>query len=321
MPDLSVTLKPIYNHGPECGCWLHDAETRGDPTGTTTIRKRFEAEAARRFRRLRALIVKSIVEHDALGLGKFGPPENDNQIIRVVRDQALDPGQFAFTRAPDKVEGFMAWLRQQQQEQILGVQPGTPMVRAAEQAWASTYITAAYQKGIRDAGQKLRKAGADVAPSFVEQAFTRPIHADRVGLAYTRAFSELQGITETMDQQISRILAQGIAEGQNPAQIARNISNRVNNIGIHRARVMARTETIATHAEATLNGFEEAGIEGVEVEAEFATAGDARVCPQCEALEGNVYPMDRARGIIPVHPNCRCAFIPVVQDGTGIELR
>lgn len=321
---VSITLKPIYDHGLKCGCWLHDATTKRDPTGTTGIRRRFESEAARRFRVVKGLITRSLVESDALGIKKetLGVTQVQAQeAIIKIRDEALPPGAFAFERSQGKVAGFMSWLQQQQNEQVLGIISGTPMERAAETAWTRTYIESSYQKGIRDAGQKLRQAGADVAPSFVEQAFTRPIHADRVGLAYTRVFSELRGITEAMDQQISRILAQGLAEGQNPMVIARRINERVDKIGITRARVLARTETISAHAQATLNGFEEAGIQGVEVEAEFATAGDTRVCPQCEALEGKIYPMDEARGIIPVHPNCRCAFLPVVQDGTGIELR
>jgi hypothetical protein len=41
------------------------------------------------------------------------------------------------------------------------------------------------------------------------------------------------------------------------------------------------------------------------------TAGDDRVCEDCEdiAAEGP-YDLDTAKGLIPAHPNCRCAFIP-----------
>lgn len=284
-------------------CEHHDSRVdRRDPTGTRSIVNRFDADLGRRFRSLKGLIVESLVSNDALGLKKS---VGDSAIVRSVRDEALPSRAFAFSRSQDKVAGFMGWLRQQQDERVLGVFPGTPMERAAETAWTNTYIESSYQKGIRDAGSKLRAAGATVASSWVEQAFTRPIHADRLGLAFTRTFSELKGITEAMDQQISRILAQGLAEGQNPMVIARRINSEAfDRRAIVRSRVLARTEVIAAHAEATLNGFEEAGIEGVEVEAEFATAGDDRVCPECEALEGRVVPISEAHGIIPVHPNC-----------------
>lgn len=297
---------------------FHDVSRRRDPTGTTSLRKRFEGDMTRRFRRLKGLITASLVKNDALGLGKF---KVEDSIVKIMRDEALEPGQFAFTRSSQKVSGFMEWLKQQQSEGVLDVLPGTPLQNAAENAWTNTYVEASYQKGIRDAGQKLRQAGAQVAPAWIEQAFTRPIHADRIGLIYTRTFAALQGITDEMDRQISRVLANGIANGDNPLKIARDLNNRVDKIGITRARVVARTEVISAHAEATLNGFQEAGVEGVEVEAEFNTAGDDKVCPKCEALDGKVYPMDEARGIIPVHPNCRCAFLPLVKNGTGIELQ
>jgi hypothetical protein len=42
-----------------------------------------------------------------------------------------------------------------------------------------------------------------------------------------------------------------------------------------------------------------------------ATAGDDKVCPICEDIEENgPYTINEARGLIPAHPRCRCAFIP-----------
>lgn len=283
-------------------CSLHaHANDRTDPTRTTTLRRQFMGEASRRFRRLKGRINKVIVEEDGFGL-------KTNQ-------------RFAFERSDQKVEAFMSWLRDAQRDEILTVREGTPQARAARQAWTSTYIETAYQKGVSQAAGQMRKGGVEVDQRWIDAAFNRPIHADRVGLAYIRAYDQLEGITQAMDQQISRELAQGIAEGLNPETIASRINGRVDAIGRTRARMMARTEVISAHAEANLNAYEEAGIQGVEAKAEFSTAGDDRVCPECEALEGTVYSMSEARGIIPVHPNCRCTWLPVIENGSGIELR
>lgn len=309
-----MALTCTHNHA------LTDARRRQDPTGTTKLRRRFEAELTRRFRRLKGLVLESLVRNDALGISKFKPLPQQTNVVPIIRDEAISPGQFAFTTSPDKVGAFMRWLKQQERDGIFEIQEGTPLESAARNSWSSVYIRNAYQKGIEDAGRKLRQGGADVAPSWIEGAFTRPIHADRVGLAYTRTFSQLQGITESMDQQISRILATGLANGDNPMKIARAINNRVDAIGITRARVLARTEVISAHAQATLNGFEEAGIEGVEVEAEWLTAQNP--CPLCiEAEKKNPYTIQESRGLIPRHPNCLCTWGPVVVNGTGIELR
>lgn len=305
------------DHDPGCTCGHHlnDAARRVDPTGTTGIRKSFEADLVRRFKRLRRLIVEAVGENDALGLA----PKNRLQVR--LGDQAPPRNAFSFARSDQKVQLFMEWLRAEQARGIFEIQPGTSIESAAATAWTNTYIDSAYRKGIRDAGRKLREGGATVAESWTESFFNRPIHADRVGLIYTRTFSDLKGVTDVMDTQISRILAEGIANGQGPMQIAREMANRVDKIGITRARVIARTETIKAHADATLNAYAEAGIEGVEVEAEFTTAGDSGVCEECAALEGKTYAIAESRGIIPVHPSCRCSWSPKVVNGTGIELR
>jgi SPP1 gp7 family putative phage head morphogenesis protein len=280
-----------------------------DPTHTTGIRKAFERDMLRRFKKLRRDIVTTIAKNDAFGL-RSG--------IRV-----NEPGrqfQFAFPRAADKVSAFMEWLQQQQNATVLELQRGATLRTAAERSWANVYIDGAYQRGIRQAGQELRAAGATVSDRYLDASFNLPVHADRVGLIYTRTYSDLRGITEAMDTQISRILAQGLIDGLGPMELARDIVDRVDGIGIARARTLARTEIIAAHAEASLNSYEEAGLEGVAVTAEFSTANDNAVCPECEELEGKTFLIEEARGVIPVHPNCRCAFIPNIEDARSIVL-
>lgn len=311
-----------------------------DPTRTRMIRQAFEAEVLRRFRELIDLIEQQVVELDGFGLEPSGlkaaahvSPAAGPETLRAVHEMALavhkstvgaqltvHRPRFDFPRSDQKVAAFMQWLKDAQRARILGVSEGVPLERAAASAWTSKYIESAYQRGIAETGAKLRAAGADVAPEWVSRAFNRPIHADRVGLIYTRVFSELRDVTEVMDEQISSVLARGLAEGRNPLEIARTLRDRVEKIGITRARTIARTEVIAAHAEATLNGFEEAGIAGVEVEAEWLTAGDDKVCPLCEELEGRVFSLDEARNMLPRHPNCRCAWRPKVIAASGVTL-
>lgn len=284
-----------------CNSLAVHAELKRDPTRTTALRNRFSGDLSRRFRRLKGLINQAIVADDGFGL-------------------RANRGRFEFERSADKVTAFMDWLRQQQDREILEVTTGPGQSVSGETAWTSVYVRSAYQRGVAQAAANLRKAGAGVSQRWIDAAFMRPIHADRLGLAFTRVFTQLRGITETMDQQISLVLAEGLAEGAAPPEMARRINSRVDKIGLARARVLAQTETIAAHAEASLNSYTEAGVQGVEVEAEFATAGDAKVCPECEALEGEVFTMAAARGVIPVHPRCRCAWIPAIKNGTGIVL-
>lgn len=50
----------------------------------------------------------------------------------------------------------------------------------------------------------------------IDVIFNAPFYLERVGLVYTRTYTDLKGITDTMASQISRVLAQGMAEGRNP---------------------------------------------------------------------------------------------------------
>lgn len=296
---------PFFTHRARQVVTINVARRR-DPSRTATLRRRFEADLRQRFARLMKRIRREVAELDGFGLEPAGLKANR--------------GQFDFPRSAEKVAAFMAWLRAAARQEILSIGEGVPIESAAQSAWTRTYIETAYQRGIANAGANLRAAGAQVEQTWVLGAFNRPIHADRVGLIFTRVFRELDGVTEAMDKAISKVLAQGIAEGQSPLAIARVLNDRVRAIGLTRARTIARTEVIAAHADATLNAYTEAGIEGVEVEAEWSTTGDAKVCPLCRPLEGRVFSIEKARNMLPRHPNCRCAWRPKLVGGSGIVL-
>lgn len=283
-----------------------------DPTKTTRLRKQFAGEAAKRFRSLAGLIREAVVDEDVLAL-----KINDRD-----EGSGLSKRAFDFSRDSKKVDEFMAWLNEMAEREILDVRDGRPKDVASEDAWTAKYIKRAYHSGIKRAAQRLKKQGAEVSDSWVEEAMNREMHADAVGTLYTRAFRELRGITDELDKQISRELAEGLSKGEHPRKIAARLSDRTSKIGKTRARVLARTETINAFSESTLNSYEEAGLDEVEgePEAEFSTAGDSRVCPRCEGLSGRIFSLSEARGVIPVHPNCRCSWLPVIKDANGLKL-
>jgi SPP1 gp7 family putative phage head morphogenesis protein len=296
-----------------CGHGLTlNAARKVDPTRTLTLRRKYEADMVRRFKAVRRLIVEAVAVNDVFGLADPQP---------LVTIQNAPPRRaFAFGRSDAKVSAFMRWLNQAAAAGILELQLGTPLRSAGAQSWQAVYLQTAYQAGIQSAASNMRAQGATVEQEWISGAFLRPVHADRAGLIYTRAYNELEGITARMSAEISRTLAQGIAEGRGMRELSRTLADRVD-VGIKRARVLTRTEVINAHAEATLNSYTEAGLEGVTIDAEYTTADDNKVCPKCRKLEGNVYKIDEARGIIPVHPNCRCAWNPVVRDPSGVVLR
>lgn len=278
------------------------AHARTDPTKTTVLRRRFERDLVRRFRTIATLIKEGVRERDALKLNQPMPT-------------------FDFPTSPQKVAAFMRWLRRAQAQHILEITEGMPIENAAARAWTNVYVRSAYQKGLSQASSQAQVQGVDISERWIDAGFYRPIHADALGLIYTRTFSDLVGITQAMDTAISRVLAQGMSEGRGMEYMARELVKQVEGVGIVRARMLARTETIRSHATATLNTYKEFGAEGVHLLSEFSSTDDKARCPRCAALEGKVYTMQEAAGVIPVHPNCRCSWKPVIKNPKGLSFQ
>ena len=80
-----------------------------------------------------------------------------------------------------------------------------------------------------------------------------------------------------------------------------------------RSEMIVRTEIIRAHSEASLNSMEERHIGRAVARVEYSPAPD--VCPICIGqLQGQIFTVPEARGLIPVHVNCKCAWVPVVDE-------
>ena len=285
----------------------YNAVRRFDPTFTLTLQKQWIADLMRRWSTIQKDIRTSIVTYDVLGLKS---PENT---IGINEPQ---PYRFLFKTQPEKVAEFLEWLQEEMDALVLEVTAG-PAQYSTYSGWQNIYIDSSYKKGISAGLAALKKGGyiiadpADLAGvEGIQTLFNSTIHAERVGLIYTRAYQELKGITAAASQQISRTLAEGMAEGLGPMQMARNLVERVDKIGKTRSRILARTETIRAHHKGKIQMYREAGVVGVKVLAEWLTAGDDRVCPICAPQDGMVYPLSVVENMIPAHPQCRCTTIP-----------
>jgi len=156
-----------------------------------------------------------------------------------------------------------------------------------------------------------------------------------VGVLYSRVFEDLRGITTQMDTQISRVLSQGLIDGDGPRLLARKLVGTINGTGIgdlgltdtlgrfiparRRAEILARTEVIRAHHQATVQEYKNWRAENVYVVAEFLTAGDDRVCDRCAAIaaQGKTYTLEEIQNMIPVHPQCRCIALPVQKKNNN----
>lgn len=272
-----------------------------DPTQTITLRNSYEAAFYKRFRRVKGVLRTTVEENDALRIGAQSP--------RTVR-LASPRDDFNFEENAQKQAAFEEWLQGAIEDEIL--QPVGERALLQGQHYTGSFVRATVRKAIELARQRLRQAGFDVPDMSVDAVLNRPIHRSTLQTMYRRHFRALEGVTQEMDRQMSRTLTEGFAQGHHPRKMASALNDRIDKIGITGARRVAQTETIRTHAEATLNSYERSETEQVVKETEFSDSDDERVCEDCEDLDGTTYTVEEARGVIPVHPNCRCSFIPVL---------
>jgi SPP1 gp7 family putative phage head morphogenesis protein len=249
-----------------------------------------------------------VLHHDGSLENKPGPTQVENA-----------RRQYQFLTTPQKLKQFQNWLDQQVKAGLLQVTGNQ------NKPWTSTYVESAWRKGMVRAYMDVHKGELAAklpwyrgsGEQFVTDAFLQPELMSKVELLATRAFEGMKGVTATMSTQMSRILADGMSRGAGPAEIARQMRKTISTLSRDRAMTIARTEIIHAHAEGQLDGYKLMGISEVSAEVEWSTAGDELVCPKCDELNGEVYSIDEARGKIPLHPNCRCAWKPVVPKLKG----
>lgn len=369
MKRLSVTLGAAR---PDCKVLQAEDPTvmrvnalqSSDPTHTLTLRTEFARDMAARFGRVRSDIRTSILHtaddgHDCFGIEEAVPQVAAAMAIdRIKAYVALQavfsyasstpeqrrtlelnvpaaPRQFDFATTAEKVDAFMAWLEEQERNEIIEItyRPGTR--RGLYEAWTDVYVQSAYARGVVRGRAELRRAGYDVqsvadTPGGVANIMNQPFHADRVGALYTRVFEDLKTVQSQMNAAIRRQVAEGltvglsrgVAEGKNPRVIARelykDVEHHLDKIGVTRARVIARTEVIRAHHIATIYEYRQADAEMmVGVQAEWSTAGDHRVCQYCAGLEGQQFTLNEIEDKIPAHPNCRCVALPIIVHKEG----
>ena len=320
-----------------------------DPTRTLTLRSKFVREWNARMARLTTAVMTSVVTNDALGL------EQLNAQPRVQADDGPKiipgkPGEWTYRWSQDRIKAFLQWLDEAVNKSLLEVvvRPGTN--RPGGEPWSDYYIRSAYQSGLQRTmaevkrrsntlAQQLGLAESAFMPAFtstgkaVSALMMQPFHADRLALMYTRTFEELKGITTDMSKQMAQILTKGMAQGLNPREMGKALAEKVPGIAESgalrkaqvRGQLIARTEVIHTHAQATLNEFyalEEASdtvflVRWLATKDTRTRPAHARLVDPHEGYDGLVMTKEEAYGRVG-RPNCRCCLVPYIPEVEGM---
>jgi SPP1 gp7 family putative phage head morphogenesis protein len=136
----------------------------------------------------------------------------------------------------------------------------------------------------------------------------------KIGVLVEKAKGEFKGVSDATNQQIRRVISDGMVNEQSLKTVSRSIQDATEGIGENRARLIAKNETMLAIREATKDRYDEAGAERYErLEAE-----DERTCEYCSSIDGKICTRAEADEIdANMHPGCRGNWI-ISEESLGI---
>jgi len=269
-----------------------------DPTHTSRLRQIFRGEAQRRVRTLLTATREMLVEQ-----GAFQKVGVHHPMMAV---------QFFARQLPSaaglQLDMFTHWFNNACYSYIV-----------AEANWLKPHVDRAYQHGL-NAGEKITKIKVLASPDHVYYATYK---------------NELEGIVDATVQQATRSLTKGLLNQERPPTLYRRVVSVSMKTLEPRLRMLGHHIIVQQHNLGLLTQFKAVGVKQVSVIPEtlpkkFArarrrhdhavhdqdlvevlTAGDDDVCEDCEDYaDAGPYEIEEVEADLPLHPNCRCAYIP-----------
>lgn len=242
-----------------------------DPTHTEKLRRSFCAAAIVRLNQTRAAMRKAVIDHDVLG---------------------LRGSMMAYHTEEVRLTAFNKWFEM-------------TTIMYFDGGWLDRYIEQGWDSGSNAASE--------------EVGVNAPYHLPRALIQLGR--QEISGILAALTQQVSRSASYMIETKPVPPRAFRCMVQPFDSI---RKRLIDFTEwmTVKAHNDAKLAVYEINGIDELRLIPEMVhvvtdarnlagirTAGDDRVCDRCNHMaQRSPYTLARAKGLIPLHPRCRCSW-------------
>jgi len=153
----------------------------------------------------------------------------------------------------------------------------------------------------------------------------KPLDFRNMQFLQNYTFNEVSNRFEDLKATMRRRLIEGSQLGLNPKKVARLIAGDLNDYKTN-WELIAITETARAESQGRLQEFADEDI----AYAIGSTAHDMRVCPKCQQLiEGQVVSVADTVGVsnygkkqadwvacIPLHPRCRCVWLPYIPGET-----
>jgi SPP1 gp7 family putative phage head morphogenesis protein len=270
-----------------------------DPTGQAGNRLRAKREISRRVRSLREPVLQILdsfpVESITINKTRYEYQVNPERLASL-----FDELQLYFYQALELETFSRGWF-------------------------LSEYLGAAWQQGTAKAFSRLKTLAEAVAPDRAElmqldSVLTSPEYAQRFDNIAARAFENMKGFAGQAATDLGRILGEGVALGQSPRTIARDIRKKFDQIEGYRALRIARTEVNHSFTEARYEQTKDVRDRlGLEVRQMHVSALVDSTRPTHAERHGKLYTLEQQRewwseGSRRI--NCLCSTVEVVMiDG------
>lgn len=154
-----------------------------------------------------------------------------------------------------------------------------------------------YKSNLKEMGLDFTILSEQQARAIASQNWTGIKFSDRIW-----------GNANDFNTRVMNDIEEMVIGGRSPDKLKKKLIEDFS-IKFHEADRLIRTEASHVYNSAALQSYIDAGC----AEVDFLAESDC--CDLCEPYSGKRYPVDDAP-VIPVHPNCRCTYLPVVPGIT-----
>lgn len=168
---------------------------------------------------------------------------------------------------------------------------------------ATPILTECFNKAVK-AGKQLIEP---VNPHKDAPELINVLNPQAVEWLKTRITWAAEQIGESLSKDLASALTEGFTQGESIDQLSKRVLEFFDDPV--RAQRIARTETISASSQGAIEGYKESG---VVQKVQFYTSLDERTCEYCMEYHNKIYLIGDQMPI-PLHPNCRCVYLPVID--------
>lgn len=292
---MSSLHPALDRHDAGCGChactlgvsaneYAIEESGREDPTHTTTDVRELSRWIRGRIAEVDAAVREKILKDDAFGMGDSSYSE------------------WSGLSDADKARRFSDWLDEQIESTVF----------ASEfEEKAERHLEHAAERGATDAHRELREHGVDIGDA--DETLAQDNVEEAIGLGVVALAGRIRDEMDDFRGDARQIITDGGLEASR-SQLVSDIIERGQVYKSHATEDVAAEVVNQYNTTGQLSSYERVP-EDVEVELnvepEFVTAGDNKVCEQCQELAQRDWTLEDAQEFhIPndTHPYCRCRW-------------